>query len=322
VNAVKHVPPNKDRSQPLSPRWQAVDWHYKDLVSYSGLPAQIFVADFLPEAIWPTLARSLALFRAYRQPSWRRCEAAHIARWLGRDASDAAVSRIHLDMLTAIRLSQWWSLATRRRSGWRPRVRLVGREHIERALTAGAGAIIWVAPFAFAPLAFKITLADHGYGLVHLSRTTHGPAKSQWGARHVNRFFVAAEERFVRQRALIAADGSPTKALRQLARHLEGNGVVSIMAGGIADRPLTVPFLGATLRVAPGPPALAQRTGAALLPVFTILHADGAAVVHVEEPIGRASGTDAAVREFALRLEPHVLVAPAQFLWRYGMTRS
>jgi KDO2-lipid IV(A) lauroyltransferase len=274
------------------------------------------IADFLPEPIWPALARWSALFRAYRQPSWRRRETAHIARYLGRDASDAVL----IDVLAAVRLSQWWSVATRHADGWRPRVRLAGRERIDQALAAGRGAIVWVAPFAFAPLASKIALADQGYDVVHLSRTTHGPAKSLWGARHVNRWFVAAEARFVRERALIGPDGSSTKALMRLTRHLGGGGLVSIMAGGVADRPLTVPFLGARMLVAPGPPALAQRTGAALLPVFTIVQPDGAAVVHVDEPMTGLSNVDAAARAFAARLEPHVLANPGQFLWRYGMT--
>jgi anti-sigma regulatory factor (Ser/Thr protein kinase) len=43
-------------------------------------------------------------------------------------------------------------------------VRLLGQEQIEHALAAGKGALVWVAPFVFAPLAFKVALSDHGDG--------------------------------------------------------------------------------------------------------------------------------------------------------------
>jgi lauroyl/myristoyl acyltransferase len=317
---VKPELPAGNRSPSVGQRWQAKTFHYKDVIAYAGMPAQVFVADVLPESLWPPLARVAPLLRSLRNPDWRRREVARIARYLGQDAQDPAIGGVLDELLAARQLSRWWSLAARRSGGWRPRVRLFGQEEIERALAAGKGALVWVAPFAFAPLAAKAALSDHGADVVHLSRVTHGPAISLWGAHHVNRFYVAAEARFVRERVLIGADGSSTKALLRLARHLAGNGVASIMAGSSADRPLTVSFLNATLRIAPGAPALARRTGAALLPVFTVVQPDGMAAVHVTDAISVASGIDDAARAFASRLESFVLAAPGQFLWGYGMT--
>ena len=56
------------------------------------------------------------------------------------------------DYLGNVRLAKLLVLHARRPCGWQPRLRLQGQEHLQRALVAGHGAVLWVAPFIFAPL--------------------------------------------------------------------------------------------------------------------------------------------------------------------------
>jgi lauroyl/myristoyl acyltransferase len=316
-------PLNKDRSRSLGQRSRTQSWHRKDLLAFTGLPLQLLIADALPEALWAPLARLSALIRAHRQPAWRRREVTHIARYLGHDPADPGMTAVLVEMLAALRLAQWWTLAARRPDGWRPRVRLEGSQHLDRALERGHGAILWVAPFLYAPLAAKVAIWEYGYQVVHLSRALHGgEVKSAWGGRFISPLFVAGEQRFLADRAVIGVDGSATKPLLRLARTLERNGIVSITVHAVGDRPVEVPFLNYRLRVAPGAPTLARRTSSALLPVFALLGQDGVVQVTIEEALnyGAADQSNATmVGALARRLAPRVASAPGQFRWRGGV---
>lgn len=317
LSASQGRPPVHRIRQPL--------WLHKDAAAIVGLPFQVLIADLVPMRAWSGLARRLAWFRATRQPRWRAREVAHIARYLGSSPRDPLPARIHDELLAWLRIRDWMTLAARRPDGWRPTVRLDGLEHLTTALGQGRGAILWVAPFVTAGLIVKVALAEAGFPLVHLGRTTHGLARSVRGARLVNGSYLAAENRFLAERVMIGADGSPTTALRTLARRLETNRVVSIMALASADRPLSMPFLGATMKLAAGPPTLARRTGAALLPTFALAGPAGALGVEIEPPLQISRGADQddiaqVARAYAQRVAMKALAAPGQFSWRQGLT--
>ncbi|MFO1035869.1 MAG: hypothetical protein U1E45_03410 [Geminicoccaceae bacterium] len=321
--ATPEIPPTSGRA-PIH-RVRPPIWFYKDAAAVAGLPFQLLIADLVPEQTWPLLARSLAWFRAARQPRWRAREVALIARYLGRTGDDPLPAQAHDEMLAWLRMRDWMTLAARRQDGWRPVVRLVGSEHLTAALQQGRGAILWVAPFVLAGLLVKVALADAGHQLVHLSRSTHGLARSVRGAELVNRSYVRAENRFLAERVTIGHDGSPTTALRVLTRRLQANRVVSIVALSSADRPLTLPFLGAGLRIAVGPPSLARQTGAVLLPTFALARDQGSFEVEIEAPLMRpedASGpfVETMTQAYALRLAAKVTAYPGQFQWRQGLT--
>ena len=208
-------------SAPIEPRTAVPAWHYKDLFSVAGLPLQLLIADRLPEALWPRLAGMSARLRAHRQPAWSRREVAHIASYLDRQPGEPAVREIFIKSLASLRLAQWWTLAARHQDGWRPRLQIFGREHLDRALAQGRGAIAWVAPFHFSAIAAKAALFDLGHRVLHLSRPTHGgEVKSRWGARYISPSFLAGEQRFLAERTFVGVDGSPITALLRLHRHL------------------------------------------------------------------------------------------------------
>jgi lauroyl/myristoyl acyltransferase len=321
--------PSQAATHPASPgtgQMAVPAWHYKDLLSFLGLPLQLAIADRLPERSWPGLALASARFRAGRQPGWCRGEMQRIGRYLGPEVDDSALRRILVEELAWLRLAQWCTLACRRPGGWRPRTRIVARAHLDAALERGRGVVLWVAPLACATLGTKVALAEIGRPVVQLSRESHGPARSRWGTRRVNATFKRGEDRFLAERVVIPNDTRPSQAVLRLIRRLAGNAVVAIMAGPWADRVNRAPFLASEIRLAAGPIMVARRAGARLLPVFTLGEGDGTMVVTLGEPIRGHEQPDAeaavaaALADFAGRLGEVVRRAPGQLVWQYGST--
>jgi lauroyl/myristoyl acyltransferase len=219
---------------------------------------------------------------------------------------------------------QWFSfvvfLGEHRPWGWRPRIDLLGRDHLDAALDEGRGAILWVAQMTASDLIVKRGLADAGYRVAHLSRIGHGlgVTNSRLG-RLLNRFQTSVESRYLLERVVMR--GSPTAALRALRRHLEANHVVSITALRTATRTVEVPFLGASILVAAGPPELARATGSRLLPVFTLQTGPTSFEVRVGGPLALGEpGEDpaqTAATQFAGLLEPLVRADPFQW-WSWA----
>lgn len=204
--------------------------------------------------------------------------------------------------------------------GWNAPVELVGREHLDAALAAGHGAVLWVAHFCFNALAAKKALADAGYRAWHLSRPEHGFSKSRLGIATVNRIRVRAELEHLAGRIVIERD-KPMSATLAAQRELKRNGIVSITAGAWEGQRLAgIELLGGTLELAVGAPGLERLAGAPLLPVFAVRDERGSLRVTVDAPIPveRGRDVDAALQEaaqrYAERLEPWIRRYPAQ--WR------
>jgi hypothetical protein len=140
--------------------------------------------------------------------------------------------------------------------GWNAPVELVGREHLDAALAAGHGAVLWVAHFCFNALAAKKALADAGYRAWHLSRPEHGFSKSRLGIATVNRIRVRAELEHLAGRIVIERD-KPMSATLAAQRELKRNGIVSITAGAWEGQRLAgIELLGGNAR------ACSRRAGA------------------------------------------------------------
>jgi lauroyl/myristoyl acyltransferase len=114
--------------------------------------------------------------------------------------------------------------------------------------------------------------------------------------------------------------------LRALTRRLAANRVVSITVTAWGVKACTAPFLRGVLHVATGAPGLALRTGAPLLPVFTVREESGSFLTIVEPPIEPRENGD---REQALqeiiaslirRIEHHTRCWPDQFHWHQDIT--
>ena len=292
----------------------------EDLLFGAELPLLAIAAAAVPERRWPAFCARLEAAKA-RLRFFDPAPVARIAkRVLGSAdpdfdarafalASAAGRSEHHLQILKAVGPG-----------GWNAPIELAGREHLDAALAAGRGAVLWVAHFCFNALAAKKALADAGYRAWHMGRPEHGFSKSRLGIATVNRIRVRAELAHLAGRIVIDR-GRPMSATLAAQRELRRNGIVSITAGAWEGRRLAgVDLLGGTLELAVGAPGLARLAGAALLPVFAVRDDDGALRVTLDAPIpvAREGEADAALQEaaqrFAERLGPWIRRYPSQ--WR------
>jgi lauroyl/myristoyl acyltransferase len=204
--------------------------------------------------------------------------------------------------------------------GWRPDLTLRGIEHLNLAIAAGHGAVLWIAHFSFNALATKKALADAGFKVWHLSRPEHGFSKSRLGIRFLNPIRVAAEMRYLGGRIIIDR-ADPMRARSHAERLLRENGIISITAGAWEGRRVAHPnLLGGTIEIATGAPGFSLRCNAPLLPVFTAREENGPNIAVVIEPPIVAEGADisaklaSAAQQFMDRLTPYLLAHPEQ--WR------
>ena len=92
----------------------------------------------------------------------------------------------------------------------------------------------------------------------------------------------------------------------------------------IGGRMIEAPFLDAKLRVASGAPTLALRTGAALLPIYTIAPQAGRYVTTIEPALtvrtdlDERSASEDLLAQYAMRIERLALRWPDQFAWRFA----
>jgi lauroyl/myristoyl acyltransferase len=223
----------------------------------------------------------------------------------GQDAGRLIVAIVADHNLAHLQL-----LRCHRPGGWRPRIELAGREHVTRALEAGRGAILWVSPSSCAGLATKMAFAREGFEVSHLSREQHGLSASRLGMRLLNPILTSVEERYLKER-LVMSDGDSARALLALVDRVRSNRLVSITVAPMGRRTHAVPLGSGALWLAEGAPVLALRSGAALLPVFTMRTAADAFTTVVEPPLTAAPDLD---RNAAVRA---LLAAYAGVLERY-----
>jgi lauroyl/myristoyl acyltransferase len=267
----------------------------------------------LREKDWPLVCEVAAVVGLPLQRA-RRAKRAALREIFGPDSQERLLQRItaniHLRTLQYLRVF--------RPGGWHPRMQLEGRERIEAERARGQGVILWVAPLVFSDLVTKMALSGAGFQVSHLSMVAHGFSMSKVGGRVFNRFTSGAEEKFLRSRLVMSPDGS-LEALRELAGRVRDNEVVSISAVASAGkRTLDVPFLRGAATIAAGAPELARRTGAGLLPVFTVRLEDGSFRTTVEPAIdvshaGRSDALRSAAEQYITHLEQYARAWPEQY---------
>ena len=203
---------------------------------------------------------------------------------------------------------------------WQPQIDIRGVSHIEAALAAGRGTILWISRFAFADTIGKIGLHMAGYPVVHLSRSIHGFSTTRFGRRWLNPIYRRAENRYLTERVTLQED-APAVALRRLRNALANNGVVSITVYSWGAQVVEAPFLGGRIRIGTGAPGLAWKTGARLLPVLVIQDPQtGQFGVFIDEPLvvdqssPKGEAEKGVVTDYLSQLQPHVLAYPGQWL--------
>jgi len=298
----------------------------RDLIYLVHLPVIAITAWFVPERWWRNLCRGFVPLAAALGIG-RHMKAIERIGELVDGRNGMPVARQFVPVLSAnSHRARLHVLRCYRPPEWRPQVELVGAEHIEEALRAGRGAILWTAPLVFSDLLTKMALHRAGFRVAHLSRDGHGFSPTRWGARFLNPIWTRIENRYLAERLVIHVD-RPSSALRTLSQRVRQNQIVTVTVGGQGARVATVPFVNGLLQVADGMPALAMRTGAALLPVFTVEQPDGRFVCTIEPELRARADGDAGVRdlleqEVAL-LESWVLRYPEQFvIWEVVQSQS
>jgi lauroyl/myristoyl acyltransferase len=172
-----------------------------------------------------------------------------------------------------------------RPGGWRARLALEGREHLDGALQLNQGVILWVTPTTSSDLVVRRCLAENGYAISHLSALTHGYSESRFGLRCINAPNRAVEDRYMRAR-IVLDRGTPGPALAEIEERLAANEIVSItVTPNKGRKSLEVSLLSAQLPLGAGALNFSYRTGAPLLPVFCVCEADGSYSIHIHPPL-------------------------------------
>lgn len=286
-----------------------------------GVPILTTISWLVPASCWPGVCRFIsALAMAFQPDRWGE-RAKIIENWaLGAEAGKKTSARVLARAAMAVEIERSLLMLRLHRpfNRW-PDVTLIGAEHIDAALEKGKGAIIWDSHFALATTGTKVALARNGYGIHHLSNIYHGYSSTKFGIKVLNPIWVAAEMKALAERVVVAYV-NPRPALDTLRARLEENSIISIVVRGEASRVVATPFFDAVLVLAPGAPVLAAKTGAQLLPVFTVHDQNGKFVTTVEAPIDLSAyeearpAVQAAVDAYAKRLEPWLRQYPDQWL--------
>ena len=290
---------------------------FRDIPLLMGLAALSVPAWLIPMGYWQRLSGQLA---AVISPLLRQRSPQILAAM--DNAGDTAGVLVYRQWIALRIEEQLQYLREHRPGGWRPELAIAGAQHLDQALSLGAGAILWVAPQVMASLLVKRGLSEAGYPLEHLSREFHGPSDSRFGRRMLNPIANHAEDRYLANRHAMQA-GHELKALRPLVRALKQGRIVSISCASYGQRLAPLSVLGGELPVATGAASLAVSSGAALLPV--LLKREGAASfrIQIEAPLqarasaNRASMIDSLLSAYAQILQQQLSTQAAQFAdWR------
>ena len=142
--------------------------------------------------------------------------------------------------------------------------RIEGREHLDAALAAGRGVLLFQAHFG----AFQMTMPVIGHSGYTMSQVSAlaGSLKDD-AETDTHRHVLDIKERH--ELALPVHLIPVTGSLRAVFTALAANEIVGITVdGGVGKRPLALPFLGREAHFQAGGVDIALRTGAAILPAF------------------------------------------------------
>lgn len=194
-------------------------------------------------------------------------------------------------------------------------VTIEGREHLDAALAAGRGVLLFQAHFG----AFQMVMPAIGYGGYTMNQISASAAVWQTSGvsdapRRMHAIKASYEERLPVRHISVAA------SMRPVFRALERNEIVGITVdGGGGSKTVRLPFLGRVANFQAGAPDIALRTGAAIVPAF-ILTEPGLRhrlIIHPPLRFDPAAGAGAArgevLRQFAALLEGYVRRHPGHY---------
>lgn len=279
------------------------------------------VSWLLPMRAWRAFARGLVRMKKEKGGKSREEK---ISRVLGDRASAELCRQGNMER-RALRIEEYFQITRDYRFGrFKPEIELRGSEHIDTALAAGKGALLWIGRGECVELISKLALYRAGYAAYHLTHPTHGLSKSRFGMRFLNPIVVRIENRYLKGRVFLNLTDSSV-ALATLSQRLAANSIISVLVAATARKVIEVPFFDGRVQIAAGAVKLALANGAPLLPVFLEYDEKGKFTVYIEPPISRKSSTADnnlrtnspqvidMIQEYVARLEPYVLKNPG--LW-------
>ena len=286
----------------------------------------------MPHRLWDFISVALSLGIAALRPDVTRRRIQRLRRCLAGRSIEGSLFALRVRIMAGYMEERLQILREYRPGGWRGRIELTGREHLDAALERGRGVVLWVCPFTYSDLITKTALSRAALAVSHLSASSRGFSPNschpwlptRFGLRYLSRLRTAVEDRYLDERVVMPRDGS-LGYIRRLERRLKSNGILSIRAGRVGHRTMELPVLGGLTTLATGAPSLAIATGAALLPVFVIRRGPGRFEVVFEPPIEPAQGldphaaTEDLMRRYSKQLESYVLRFPHMWSGWYSM---
>jgi len=290
----------------------------RDVFEAAQILILMVVSWVVPERHWPAVARMIARLIVRLFPKRARARRQRLGRLFDGRIDPAALDKLEIVLIAHRYVTRMQGYREYRPGGWRPEIRVVGTEHIDAALAAGHGVVLWITPFPYSTLATKKGLHESGYQFSHLSMLRHGFSSSRFGIRFLNPIWTRIEDRYLAERVRLDTSAGPAAAITVLRRRLQQNRIVSISVTRFAPKTVKVAFLNSELRLPTGPVRLARATQAALLPVFTVLTDTGVLEVNVDRPLnGPAAGqgdepAEAVIQRYGRRLERYILKYQSQ----------
>ncbi len=189
-----------------------------------------------------------------------------------------------------------------------------GREHLDAALAAGRGVLLFQAHFG----AFQMTMPAIGYSGYTMNQISASAAVWKEGSDAAARRMFDIKARY--EYTLPVKHISITSSLRPVFRALEQNEIVGVTVdGGGGKKIVPLRFLGRDANFQTGAVDLAISTGAAIVPAF-VLTGPGLRhrlVLHAPIPVAAGLGKDENRRQvlaaFAGLLESYVLGQPHHY---------
>ncbi len=186
----------------------------------------------LPQWLWVAAGRAISFAIAGIRPDVTRRRMRRLREALGPGPSDADLLALRVQIMSAYMEERLQILREYRPGGWRPRLRLVGREHLDAARAAGRGAMLMVCPFSYADLVVKKALHDAGFRVSHLStfsrgfspNSCHAWQPTRFGMSTLSRLRTRIEDRYLDERIIVPRSGG-LGYLRQMEERLRGGGL-------------------------------------------------------------------------------------------------
>lgn len=189
-----------------------------------------------------------------------------------------------------------------------------GEEHLQAGLAQGRGVITLGGHLGNWELGGQRAMAG-GYPVLPLARLPRSPR-------------IAAKFRELREREGYRMIDVADQGLRGVIRALNENLVVSILPDRYAKgHGVTVPFFGHDAHVWQTPALAARRTGAVVLPAYTLRQPDGTFRIEIQPPLelqetrDREADLNANTALTMAVLEAQVRRYPEQYSWTYELWR-